>query len=57
MSEAHTGGDVWVCGLEGHMRRHGYEAPKVDLLKPRKYIHLGLVDWKLAEDGGVTLLW
>ena len=24
-----------------------YEAPKADSLTPRKYIHLGLVDWKL----------
>jgi len=32
--------------------RHGYEASKVDSLKPRKYIHLGLVDWKLAKMAG-----
>jgi len=34
---------VWIYGLQGHLRRQGYEASNVDSLKPRKYIHLGLV--------------
>jgi len=38
---------VWVYGLLAHLRRKGYEASQVDSLKPRKYIHVGLVDWKL----------
>ena len=37
---------IWALG---HIRRQGYEVPKVDLRKPRKYIHLGLVDWKLSQ--------
>ena len=43
-----------VCGFlgYGHKRRQGYEAPKIDLLKPRKYIHSGLVDWKLIVNSG-----
>ena len=28
-----------------HLGRQGDEAPTVDSLKPRHYIHLGLVDW------------
>ena len=35
--------NLWASGLQGRIRGQGYEAPKVDSLKPRKYIHLGLV--------------
>jgi hypothetical protein len=31
------------------MRRQGNEARKVDSLKPRKYILLELVEWKLTQ--------
>ena len=41
---SHVG--IWALR---HIRRQGYEASKVDSLKPRKYIHLGLVDWKLSQ--------
>ena len=44
--------DVWVTGLYGHSRRQGDEASTVDLVEPRKYIHLGLVDWKLLVNSG-----
>ena len=43
-----------VCGRsvgisDKGIRRQGYEAPKVDSLKPRKYSHLVLVDLKLTR--------
>ena len=31
---------MWASGLSGRIRRQGYEASKVDLLKPRKCISL-----------------
>ena len=31
---------LWVSALEGHRRRQGYEASKVDSVKPRKYVAL-----------------
>ena len=43
---------VRVSGLSGHIRGNGYEAPKVASLKPRKYIHSGLVDWKIIVNSG-----
>ena len=36
------------------MRRRDYQASKADSLKTRKYIHFGLVDWKLTESNPVT---
>jgi hypothetical protein len=30
-----------------------YEASNVDSLKPRKYIHLGLVDWKFCVNKSI----
>ena len=46
-------GVVWVSGLAGHKRRQGYEASKADSLEPRKYIHLGIVDWKILVSSGL----
>ena len=34
------------------MSRQVYEASKIDSLKPRKYIHLGFVDWNLIVNPG-----
>ena len=40
--QTHKAHIVGIWALRTHK-----EASKVDSLKPRKYIHLGLVDWKL----------
>ena len=45
------GRTMWELGLWGHIRRPGYKASKVDSPKPRKYIHLGLFDWKTGLGG------
>ena len=46
-------GELWVSQLSGHLRGQGYEASKVDSLKPHMYIHLGrhiiLPPWVLLE--------
>ena len=39
------------------MRRQGYEAPKVDSLKPRKSIHLGLVSSQLTRGSSSSKAW
>jgi len=60
LSDLHSGqvvswqpAPLWVSGLYGHSRMQGYEASKVNLLKPRKYIHFGLVNWKLPVCSGL----
>ena len=35
------------------LRAQGYEASRVDSLKPREFIRSGLVDWELIGQGGL----
>ena len=35
---ADTASLAWVFGLKEHLKRQGYEASKLDSLKPRKYM-------------------
>ena len=37
------------CQVSERLRMQGYEAPKVDSLEPRKYIHLGLITHKDSD--------